>query len=94
MKYVKTLSLLLCLCLLAGTGTGCSAPGGETGLQVTATVFPLYDWARNIAGDAAEVALLADGGVDMHSFQPAASDMVAVKTCGLLLYVGASRSSG
>ena len=88
MKYVKILSLLLCLSLLAGTAAGCAPSRQGDRLQVTATVFPLYDWARNIAGTAAEVTLLADGGVDMHSFQPAASDMVAVKTCGLLLYVG------
>jgi hypothetical protein len=61
MKYVKILSLLLCLSLLAGTAAGCAPSRQGDRLQVTATVFPLYDWARNIAGTAAEVTLLADG---------------------------------
>lgn len=89
MQRIRIAALLLGLVLLAGAAAGCAAPPAEEGkLWVTATVFPLYDWARNIAGDAARVTLLVDGGVDTHSFQPAASDMVTVKTCGLLLYVG------
>lgn len=88
MKSVKRMAAGL-LCLLLTAAAGCAPAAPESGkLRVVATVFPLYDWARNIAGDAAEVTLLAKDGVDMHSFQPAASDMVAVQTCGLLLWVG------
>lgn len=60
-------------------------------LSVVATIFPEYDWVRNIVGENAdhvEVRQLLDRGVDMHSFQPTAEDMMAVASCDLFVYVG------
>ena len=60
-------------------------------LQIVTTIFPEYDWVRQIlgekAGDAA-LTLLMDKGVDLHSFQPTAEDMVRIATCDLFIYVG------
>ena len=42
-------------------------------LSIVTTIFPEYDWVRNIAGDNInniDLTLLCDNGVDMHSFQP------------------------
>ena len=89
----RALLFLLALALL-GTGlTGCggtataTAPGSDTP-SVVCTVFPLWDWTRNLLGDRAEARLLMDSGVDMHSFQPGVDDMVAIASCDLLIYVG------
>ena len=57
-------------------------------LHVLCTVFPLYDWARNIAGEAAEVSLLNENGADMHSYQPTAADIVRLHSCDVLIYTG------
>lgn len=83
------LAAALMLSLLAGCG---SAPAEETGeLKIVTTIFPLYDWTKNLLGDRAEevsLTMLLDDGVDMHSFQPAVSDMISVSSCDLLIYVG------
>ncbi len=71
------------------------ADGGDTGdgekLNIVATIFPEYDWVREILGDQAdqaEVTMLLDNGVDLHSYQPTADDLVKVSNCDLFIYVG------
>ncbi|MBO4286734.1 MAG: zinc ABC transporter substrate-binding protein [Kiritimatiellae bacterium] len=59
------------------------------GLTVTATLFPVFDWARQIAGDKAKsIHLLLDSGVDLHSYQPSAGDIVKILSSDIFLYVG------
>lgn len=57
---------------------------------VLSTIFPSYDWTRNlVAGsDSFAVDLLLKDGVDMHSYQPSASDIVKISTADIFIYVG------
>ncbi len=82
--------ITLCVILTAGLAAGCAPKDGGTDgkTKIVATTFPLYDWARQIAGDTAEVTMLLDKGVDLHSYQPTADDIARVSTCDLFLYVG------
>lgn len=62
-------------------------------LRVTATIFPLADWTREIArgrlpDDA--ITLLQSNGTDMHSFQPSVRDMGTIGSSDLFLYIGGS----
>ena len=88
----RIIAALLAFLLLAGFFPGCSGPEGDGGkkIRVVATVFPLYDWVRNVLGgeDGIEVVLLLDKGVDLHSFQPSAADVVKIASSDLFLYVG------
>ena len=86
----RFLSLLLAALLLLSAGCGAAgAPARSGAVSVVVTVFPAYDWVRAILGDSdADVTLLMDSGVDMHSFQPSAADIVKVSSCDLFVYVG------
>ena len=86
-KLSLTATLAVAVFLLS---VGCGAAKTEKSDKTTVlcTVFPLYDWARNIAGNAAEVSLLNENGADMHSFQPTAADIVRLHTCDILIYTG------
>ena len=95
---------LLALGLLAGCGPAhaggdgaASAPGGNEGdtLRVVATIYPIYDWAREVLGQTPGVELvwLQDSGVDLHSYQPTAEDMMLLSSCDLFLYVGGTSDS-
>ena len=92
----KILSLLLAATLTACCLTACNAEENQktpdTGtLQIVTTIFPAYDWVQNILGDnpaGAEVTMLLDNGVDLHSYQPTADDILKISTCDLFLYVG------
>ncbi len=59
-------------------------------LSVVTTIFPEYDWLRQIVGetDGVELTLLLDRGVDLHSYQPSVDDIVKISTCDLFVYVG------
>lgn len=62
-----------------------------TPFRIVATVFPAYDWTREILGEQVgdvELTLLLDGGVDMHSYQPTADDIIRIATCDVFIYVG------
>ena len=63
----------------------------EKHLNIVTTIFPEYDWVREILGDNAENAdltMLLDNGVDLHSYQPTAQDILKISTCDLFIYVG------
>ena len=97
-RFTRTLAALLAVLILALSLAGCgsSAPAssageeGEDKLQIVCTVFPLYDWARQLTqgSDNVEVSLLLKGGTDLHSYQPTAQDILTVASADLFFYVG------
>ena len=63
----------------------------EEKIKIVTTIFPEYDWVREILGDkadSAEITMLLDNGVDLHSYQPTADDIVKLSDCDLFVYVG------
>jgi len=92
----KILSILMAgllgLCCLAGCGGNDNkTPAAGKKLKIVATIFPEYDWVMNVLGDKAsnaEVTMLLDKGVDLHSFQPSAQDIMKISSCDLFIYVG------
>ena len=64
---------------------------GQAALTIVTTIFPEYDWVLNVLGEnpgQVKVSLLLDNGVDLHSFQPTAEDILELSTCDLFIYVG------
>ena len=60
-------------------------------IRIVTTIFPEYDWVREILGDradSAEITMLLDNGVDLHSYQPTADDLIKISDCDLFVYVG------
>ena len=55
---------------------------------IVATLFPQYDFARQIAGDKAEVTLLLPPGVESHSYEPTPSDIIRINESDLFIYTG------
>lgn len=86
------LALIMTVGLLAGCGKqNEQTASDETRLRVVTTIFPEYDWVREILGDKAdnaEVTMLLDNGADLHSYQPTADDIVKISECDLFIYVG------
>ena len=81
------LAVLLCAGLLASCGTGTEFAKSDK-LQIVTTIFPVYDWVRQIAGNKADIVMLLDSGTDLHSYQPTADDLVQISRCDLFIYVG------
>ncbi len=86
----KGLSALLVLVLMMTTlFTGLSF-AEEKKLSIVTTIFPIYDWVRQIVGgnDNVEITMLLDNGTDLHSYQPTVQDILKVSTADLFIYVG------
>ena len=92
----KMIALLLALMMAVGMLAGCAKQNDDTDdttdkLRIVTTIFPEYDWVRQILGDKADnadVTMLLDNGVDLHSYQPTADDIVKISDCDLFIYVG------
>lgn len=76
--------------------TGCSGSKDSNGgaddssdkLRAVATIFPQYDFLREIGGDHLDLTMLLQPGAESHSFEPTPADMIKVSDCDLFVYVG------
>jgi zinc transport system substrate-binding protein len=83
--YVIFIFITCCVLLVFG---GCKKAEvtPASGLQVVTTLFPLYDFARTIAGGKAHVTMLLPPGVEPHTFEPKPEDMIRISRAGLFIY--------
>ncbi len=93
----KLIACLLAGLMIMGALTACSSTNTTTKtsnndkLSVVCTIFPEYDWVKEILGshgDDEEITLLLDNGVDLHSYQPTADDIIKISNCDMFIYVG------
>lgn len=90
----KIIIAVLCMLLTAGALAGCGEKNKSeknADLSIVATIFPGYDWVREIMGDEAEnadITILMDNGTDLHSYQPTADDIIKISKCDLFIYAG------
>lgn len=80
------LLFLLCCLTLSGCQNRQTEPSGR--LKVSATVFPYYDFVRQIAGDQVDLTMVVPAGMDSHSFEPTPADMRAIQETDLLICNG------
>ena len=59
-------------------------------LSIVTTIFPAYDWVKQVVGDNknVEISFLIDKGVDLHSYQASAADIAKITDSDLFVYVG------
>ncbi len=97
MKFInvikKAVAIVLCTSVLTSV-TACSEnkSGNDSNgkLKIVTTVFPPYDFAKQIAGDKADIKMLLPVGSETHHYDPTPSDMIAVKDCDVFIYIGGS----
>ena len=80
--------ILALLLLLGLTACGQRPAKEKDTLQVVCTVFPYYDFARQIVGDDAEVSLLIAAGKETHSFEPTPLDVIRLSNADVFIYNG------
>ena len=88
----KFIAVILSLVMVLTFAASCtSKQQSSKNLKIVTTIFPEYDWVMNLLGDnpaGAEVTMLLDKGVDLHSFQPTVDDIITISSCDLFIYVG------
>jgi len=96
-KIRKLISIILScfFCLTAGcSSANVGTDKNSDTFVITTTIFPIYDFVRNVVGDELissgeiEVNLLISSGIDMHSYEPSVADVAEVMDSDLFIYVG------
>lgn len=97
-KYISLIlvAVMALVCLSACGNKTTNATPSESAteskqLQIVTTIFPEYDWVKEILGNQAgnaDLIMLLDNGVDQHSYQPTAEDIMKISNCDLFIYVG------
>ena len=69
---------------------GNDLPVDDGKLKIVTTIFPEYDWVKQIAGDSnnLDITFLMKNGGDLHSYSPSAEDILKISSCDMLVYVG------
>ena len=95
-KYMSSL-LIMIIVILSVSACGEKNTSEEvkennnTKIKVVTTIFPEYDWVKEIVGEDnknVDLTMLLDNGVDLHSYQPTTDDIMKISECDLFVYVG------
>ena len=81
--WLLTLALAVSL-----TACGRESVPADGRLQVVCTLFPYYDFARQIGGDAVDVTLVVPAGRETHSFEPTPRDVICISEADVFVYNG------
>jgi len=90
-KLKKFFIFILSLVLIVTAFSSCkqtetTSDNGK--ITVVTTIFPVYDWTRNIAGENCNVIYLDESGTDMHSFEPTAKDILTLAGADVFIHIG------
>ena len=96
MKRIILFTLVSVLVLFAFTGCSSESKeksqetgaGNDKKISVVTTIFPQYDFTRQIAGDRANITMLLSPGAESHSFEPTPQDIIKIQNCDVFIYVG------
>ena len=92
-KYIVAIISFIILIIIMTIIVMCfkteSVVKNEEKLQIVATLFPQYDFAKQIVKDKADVKLLLNSGVETHNYEPTGKDMITIlSNSDMFLYTG------
>lgn len=87
----KIFIFILSVIIILSAFTSCTAPDetSDNGkINVVTTIFPVYDWTKNVAGENCNIIYLDESGTDMHSFEPTAKNILSITNADIFIHVG------
>lgn len=90
-KVIRKVAVLFVMLLLVGCANKDHSIGfqDDSKIAIVTTIYPVYDFACNIAGDKAEIINLVPAGVEPHDFELSTGDMQLIESADIFLYNGA-----
>lgn len=89
MKKIIAATALFCSLLLGACSNSQSNdadPAKDAGLSIVTTFYPMYEFTKEVVGDAGEVSLLIPAGTESHDFEPSAKDMAKIMEADAFVY--------
>ncbi len=90
----RIFAVFLAVTLAVATMTACSVKNNDNNktdenlLNVVATIFPPYDFARQVGGDKINLTMLLKPGTESHDYDPTPQDIIKIQNADLFIYVG------
>lgn len=89
----KTIAILICAVLTLSLLAGCKSSSNDQqenagGLSVVCSIFPIYDFCRQVMGGDEHLTLLLDSKIDMHNYAPSADDINTLSKADVFFYIG------
>jgi len=92
MKKIVVVSVVLLILVLGITGcspnTAAKNSDNPEKISIVTTIFPVYDFARAIAGDQAELTMLVKPAAEVHSYDPSPADIIKIQEADVFIYIG------
>lgn len=86
---IVSICLLLAVALTGCGGNKAATPAEGKKIKVIATIYPVYEFAKQVGGDKIDVSMLIPPGAEPHDWEPTAKELGKIKTAKLFLYHGA-----
>lgn len=97
---IITMSIILSLALFTGCSKNntkddnrASDKNNVDKKKVVTTIFPQYDFTRQVVGERSEVSMLLPPGAESHSYEPTPQDIIKIQEADLFIYVGGGSDS-
>lgn len=87
----KIVSVILCMTAVLTLCCSCMQEKqtiDDGKLKVVSTIFPPYDFAKNVGGEYVNVSMLLKPGMESHSYDPTPQDIIKIQECDLFIYTG------
>ena len=78
----------LCACGNKENSVSKAQSGSDGKISVVTTIFPPYDFARQVGGDNVDLTMLLKPGTESHNYDPTPQDIIKIQNCDLFIYVG------
>lgn len=88
-KILISLFVALMLIGCSATSNGGSESKDKKKLQIVTTIYPVYDFSKQVAGEMADVKLLVPIGSSAHDYEPSAQEIASIEDADMLVYHGA-----
>lgn len=91
---MKKMIMLLCVVMVVmSMAAGLCLASAKTKPVIVTTIYPLYDFTKQVVGDHADVVLLVPAGAEPHDWEPSPADLIAIAQCDIFIYNGANMES-
>lgn len=87
-KYKKILLMSLIMVIMVVSASCSNQKVDDDKITIVTTLFPQYDFAKQIVGDKCEVILLLPPGTDSHSYEPTPRDIINISEADMFIYTG------
>ncbi|HOF00843.1 MAG TPA: zinc ABC transporter substrate-binding protein [Spirochaetota bacterium] len=84
---IKKIKLLITIAMIGASIFSCIKNETTDKISISASVYPLYEFAKAVGGEKAEVSMILPPGTDIHSYEPKPMDLVRINSSDIFIYI-------